>query len=299
MIKPKTGKCLDCPDNSPDKPLIAGRCASKHYWAYRAKVVAGRNSKNEEDANNILASMNEEERELLKSEDKPKPSSLKNASGKAIVPKKVFKANYKPRSPIQDKDSDMLREFNFQERLRARQIINPEPRTVRRLEDNTYVEVDALQERFDAFKEAYNEKHKNANVSKPRKPIKRSPITKNTGTKLWMEYHIAEAEVHGWQCENCGSHIDGYNEEAVYGAQAHILPKNHFGSVKNVIENHMLLNRFSCQCHGQYDSNWLNASKMPIFRKAWHVVNDKLRHLLNPEELRRLPEVFSKPLKND
>lgn len=36
-IKQKVGKCLDCPEGSPEKPLIAKRC-NTHYWTYRASV---------------------------------------------------------------------------------------------------------------------------------------------------------------------------------------------------------------------------------------------------------------------
>ena len=40
-IKPKKGKCLDCPEDSPDKYLIAERC-EPHYWIYRKKVNANK-----------------------------------------------------------------------------------------------------------------------------------------------------------------------------------------------------------------------------------------------------------------
>lgn len=36
-IKPKTGQCAECNDGI-DKPLIAGRCASFHYWQYRRSL---------------------------------------------------------------------------------------------------------------------------------------------------------------------------------------------------------------------------------------------------------------------
>jgi hypothetical protein len=35
VIKAKSGKCLDCSPNEPEKPLIAGRCQS-HYWKHRS-----------------------------------------------------------------------------------------------------------------------------------------------------------------------------------------------------------------------------------------------------------------------
>lgn len=36
-IRNKTGRCLDCPPGSEEKPLIAKRC-STHYWNYRASL---------------------------------------------------------------------------------------------------------------------------------------------------------------------------------------------------------------------------------------------------------------------
>ena len=36
-IKQKIGKCLDCPEDSPDKPLTAKRC-NTHYWNYRSSL---------------------------------------------------------------------------------------------------------------------------------------------------------------------------------------------------------------------------------------------------------------------
>lgn len=36
-IKPKIGKCKDCPAGAAAKPLTAGRC-QQHYWEYRNKV---------------------------------------------------------------------------------------------------------------------------------------------------------------------------------------------------------------------------------------------------------------------
>lgn len=42
-IKPKTGKCKDCPPDAPEQPLIAGRC-KPHYWKYRSEVNAEKNA---------------------------------------------------------------------------------------------------------------------------------------------------------------------------------------------------------------------------------------------------------------
>jgi len=36
-IKQKVGKCLDCPEDSKEQPLIAKRCRT-HYWQHRKEV---------------------------------------------------------------------------------------------------------------------------------------------------------------------------------------------------------------------------------------------------------------------
>lgn len=36
-IAQKFGRCIDCPNGSPEVPVVAGRC-QKHYWPYRNKV---------------------------------------------------------------------------------------------------------------------------------------------------------------------------------------------------------------------------------------------------------------------
>lgn len=45
-IKIKTGKCLDCLENAPFRPLIAKRCQT-HYMIYRAELNAKKNPKTE------------------------------------------------------------------------------------------------------------------------------------------------------------------------------------------------------------------------------------------------------------
>ena len=43
-IKPKVGKCLDCPPDSKEKPLTAKRCLH-HYWIYREEVNSAKKPK--------------------------------------------------------------------------------------------------------------------------------------------------------------------------------------------------------------------------------------------------------------
>lgn len=48
MNKCKIGPCLECPEGSPDKPVIEDRCVSLHYWPHRAKVRAEKAAKRAE-----------------------------------------------------------------------------------------------------------------------------------------------------------------------------------------------------------------------------------------------------------
>lgn len=116
-----------------------------------------------------------------------------------------------------------------------------------------------------------------------RTPLKKSFIKKSTGTLPYYEYHI---EHNNWICENCGEPIIPSTEDIAYGAQAHILPKSKFSSIKNHFSNHMTLNKYSCCCHGQWDSNWYNASKMPIKNLAISRIEPLVQYL-NLDELRR------------
>jgi hypothetical protein len=106
----------------------------------------------------------------------------------------------------------------------------------------------------------------------------------------WFEYHIEHSD---WICENCGSILQPKDEETMKSFQAHILPKNKFLSVATDINNRMLLGAITqpCSCHGQYDSNWNNAAKMPVFSIALERF-PLFAHKLTDEEIRRLPEPF-------
>lgn len=43
-IKPKIGKCIDCPQDSIEKPLTAKRCFH-HYWIHREEVNSAKKPK--------------------------------------------------------------------------------------------------------------------------------------------------------------------------------------------------------------------------------------------------------------
>lgn len=112
--------------------------------------------------------------------------------------------------------------------------------------------------------------------------------------KDWFIYHINHS---GRRCENCDHQLYFALPKAAYSCQAHILPKSVFPSVSTHLHNHLTLGGLfqKCTCHGQFDSNWKNAEKMPVIEIA------KTRFLLfkdfiSENELRRLPEPFLKLL---
>lgn len=43
-IKPKKGKCIDCPTDAPEQFLTAKRC-QRHYWLHRQKIAAKKPAK--------------------------------------------------------------------------------------------------------------------------------------------------------------------------------------------------------------------------------------------------------------
>ncbi len=104
----------------------------------------------------------------------------------------------------------------------------------------------------------------------------------------WFDYHNSSCV---WVCENCGAILNPFTPKVASSCQAHIIPKKLFPSVKNVLENHLVLGGLHqpCTCHGQYDSSWLNATKMPVFEKAKQRFI-KFAHLIHPSEYKNLPE---------
>lgn len=106
----------------------------------------------------------------------------------------------------------------------------------------------------------------------------------------WFDYHNNR---YNWNCENCNTLLNPYSPQVASSCQAHILPKKLFDSVKNVLENHMLLGGMfqECHCHKLYDSNWANAADMPIFKTA--IIRFKsFYHLIHPSEHKFLPQQF-------
>jgi len=105
---------------------------------------------------------------------------------------------------------------------------------------------------------------------------------------LWYAEIMKKEEPKCWEC---GAKINKYDTTAWHGAIAHILPKSTFPSIKTHPKNYIILGMY-CGCHGQFDSNWMNAAKMKVIKIA------KERFLefesdIAEEERRRIPEIFT------
>lgn len=88
-------------------------------------------------------------------------------------------------------------------------------------------------------------------------------------------------------CENCGKSVIHLleSDKLFKNCHAHIFPKKTFISIRTNINNHLLLCKL---CHGQYDSSWLNASKM----KVWDIAIKRASTLISAitESVTRLME---------
>lgn len=104
----------------------------------------------------------------------------------------------------------------------------------------------------------------------------------------WFDYHNNR---YNWNCENCNILLNPYSPQVASSCQAHILPKKLFDSVKNVLENHMLLGGMfqECHCHKKFDSSWETAAEMPVFQTAIIRVKS-FYHLIHPSEYKFLPQ---------
>lgn len=104
----------------------------------------------------------------------------------------------------------------------------------------------------------------------------------------WFSYQISQSS---WVCENCKTPINSSTNISKISAQAHILPKSIFKSVKLLHINRLELGHTECSCHQKYDLSWHSASKMNIFEKASEIIK-QLIPLLSEEEYRKLPDIF-------
>ena len=120
-------------------------------------------------------------------------------------------------------------------------------------------------------------------VHKDEKP---KPKGKRPDVVAWYEKKVNECD---WMCSECGKSCYSGNKEYRFAAQAHILPKSLFPSIATHDQNYMCLGP-SCGCHGKYDSNWDNASKMKVWPEALATMF-VLIPLLPQAEYRRLPDI--------
>jgi len=91
------------------------------------------------------------------------------------------------------------------------------------------------------------------------------------------------------KCENCGTSVrnmlnskDDWMWKSCFG---HILPKKTFKSVATNINNFAIL---CLPCHQNFDSSWMKAMTMPVFKKAkekfklfQHLITESTTHLPN------------------
>ncbi len=127
-------------------------------------------------------------------------------------------------------------------------------------------------------------------ISAEKSRNRNSDLLKPNILGVWFDFHNSN---NLWICENCGINLNPYNPEIRSSCQAHILPKEHFKSVMGVLDNHMTLGGLHqpCFCHSSYDSNWSKAVSMAVFPIAIERFM-KFKHLILPQEVRRLPGVF-------
>jgi hypothetical protein len=78
-------------------------------------------------------------------------------------------------------------------------------------------------------------------------------------------YYEHGLKVSTWICEECAEPIPHTDRWQLFSAQAHILPKEVYKSVRADYRNRLHL----CPaCHSNWDSSWDKASKMKIFMLA-------------------------------
>lgn len=107
---------------------------------------------------------------------------------------------------------------------------------------------------------------------------------------LWFDFHNEQSR---WICENCGLRLQPFSPQVRSSCQAHIVPKEHFKSVRGCLDNHLLLGGLhqACHCHADYDANWEKAEGMSVFTIATERFI-KFKHLILPSEYKYLPGVF-------
>jgi hypothetical protein len=128
------------------------------------------------------------------------------------------------------------------------------------------------------------------NVLFNRNPSKKWSEEDRALMEVWFMYQDEHSD---FICENCDKPLPTFRKDVRRSHHAHILPKEHFPSIKFNIHNHLTLGgMFSdCGCHFSYDASWTRASSMPVIT----IAKQKFL-LLRPElalnEVKRVPEFF-------
>lgn len=107
------------------------------------------------------------------------------------------------------------------------------------------------------------QRNKNARLSAALKIRKDTNDEDKNLLTLWYKLKMNTSKK---VCENCGADLSHYNEKDWHGSQHHIVDKALCPSVKSNPYNHLVLGMWCC--HSQWHTSFLNASKMPIFKKA-------------------------------
>lgn len=127
--------------------------------------------------------------------------------------------------------------------------------------------------------------------NKPKQPSKKTVCLPFASPFACKQWYLLQISLCKWVCENCKIQLFPYSDLIKFSCQAHILPKEHFPSVKLHIDNHLTLGVSDCSCHKRWDNSWTSAKKMNVFPLARQKVA-KLIPFLTPKELSRLPEIF-------
>lgn len=129
-------------------------------------------------------------------------------------------------------------------------------------------------------------------MDKMKKDGKKEKEVDQTELQKWYAEIMQKEEGRCWET---GEKINKTDRRGWHGSISHVLPKADYPSVATHPLNYMILKMWG-GTHGQYDSNWENASKMKIWPYACKIFNI-LYPLLTREEKGRLPDIITQEIK--
>lgn len=151
--------------------------------------------------------------------------------------------------------------------------------------------------KFHYWKHRASVKKNKVNNNKSKLPSKNNFCLGFASSKNLKEWFSYQYSVSTGVCENCKTPIIYHSNLSIISAQAHILPKSKFKSVRLLHINRLELGHTDCSCHQKFDKSWESASKMSVFSKAYDIVQ-QIIPCLNDEEYRKLPEIFKQKKQN-